>query len=338
MQFGQLKRRTVITLLGGAAAASCVSWPLAAQAQQKERLRRIGILMPFPDSDAAYRARVRAFRQELARLGWSEGGNVQIDERWSTDNMDVVRADAASLVELNPNVILILGDRVIPVFMKLTSSIPIVVGAVSDPIASGAAESLARPGHNVTGFSLIEFSMFGKMLEILKQIAPGISRVGMMYNPDNSVGVTYRRWFESSAGQLGVQPINLPVHDAADIERAIAGMAEQPDGGILFPPNLTTSIHRTQVVTLMARHRVPAIYFNSVFSEAGGLVIYGPSILEMFRQAAGYVDRILRGEKPGDLPFQQPTTYQLLINLKTAKAMGLTIPPTLLASADEVIE
>ena len=315
-----------------------VACPMIAQAQQKERMRQIGILMPFRQSDAAVQAFVRVFRQELLRLGWSEGGNVQIDERWSTDNMDVVRADAASLVELNPDVILILGDRVIPVFMKLTSSIPIVVGAVSDPIASGAAESLARPGHNVTGFSLIEFSMFGKMLEILKQIAPGISRVGMMYNPDNSVGVTYRRWFESSAGQLGVQPINLPVHDAADIERAIAGMAEQPDGGILFPPDLTTSIHRTKVVTLMAHHRVPAIYFNSVFSEAGGLVIYGPNILEMFRQAAGYVDRILRGEKPGDLPFQQPTTYQLLINLKTAKAMGLTIPPTLLASADEVIE
>ncbi len=163
-------------------------------------------------------------------------------------------------------------------------------------------------------------------------------KVWRVYNPDNSVGVTYRRWFESSAGQLGVQPINLPIHDAADIERAIAGMAEQSDGGILFPPDLTTSIHRTQVVNLMARHRVPAIYFNSVFSEAGGLVIYGPSILEMFRQAAGYVDRILRGEKPGDLPFQQPTTYRLLINLKTAKAMGLTVPPTLLASADEVIE
>jgi len=315
-----------------------VACPMIAQAQQKERVRHIGILMPFLRSDAAVQAFVRVFRQELLRLGWSEGGNVQFDERWSTDNMDVVRADAANLVELKPDVILILGDRVIPVFMKLTSSIPIVVGAVSDPIASGAAESLARPGHNVTGFSLIEFSMFGKMLEILRHIAPGISRVGMMYNPDNSVGVTYRRWFESSAGQLGVRPINLPIHDAADIERVIAGMAEQSDGGILFPPDLTTSIHRTQVVNLMARHRVPAIYFNSVFSEAGGLVIYGPSILEMFRQAAGYVDRILRGEKPGDLPFQQPTTYRLLINLKTAKAMGLTVPPTLLASADEVIE
>jgi putative ABC transport system substrate-binding protein len=329
-----MKRRKFITLLGGTA----VAWPLAARAQQKERVRRIGILMPFPKSDAGYQARVRAFRQELARLGWSDDGNVQFDERWSTDNMDVVRADAASLVELNPDVILILGDRVIPVVMKLTRSIPIVVAGTSDPIASGAAESLARPGRNVTGFSLFEFSMFGKMLEILKLMAPGISRVGMMYNPDNPVGVTYLRWFESSAGQLGVQPINLPIHDAAGIERAIAGMAGQPNGGILSPPDLTANIHRTQVVTLAARHRVPAIYTNPLFSEAGGLVTYGADTFVMFRQAAGYVDRILRGEKPGDLPFQQPTTYRFVINLKTANALGLTVPPALLAQADEVIE
>jgi putative tryptophan/tyrosine transport system substrate-binding protein len=315
-----------------------VACPMIAQAQQKERVRRIGILMPFPKGDASAQALVRVFRQELLRLGWSEGGNVQFDERWSTDNMDAVRADAASLVELKPDVILISGDRVIPVFMKLTSSIPIVVGATSDPIASGAAESLARPGHNVTGFSLIEFSMFGKMLEILKLMAPGISRVGMIHNPDNSVGVTYQRWFESSAGQLGVQPINLPIHDAASIESAIAGMAEQPNGGIILPPDVTSTTHRTQVVILMARHLVPAIYSSPSFSEPGGLVTYGADILEMFHRAAGYVDRILRGEKPGELPFQQPTTYRLVINLKTAKGLGLTVPATLLARADEVIE
>jgi putative ABC transport system substrate-binding protein len=327
-----MKRREFIALVGGAVAA-----PLTVQAQQKERLRRIGILMPFPQSDA-FQARVSAFRQELLRRGWSEGSNVYFDERWSGDNTDVVRADAAKLVELKPDIILTAGDRVIPVLMKLTSSIPIVVGATSDPIASGAAESLARPGHNVTGFSLLEFSMFGKMLEILKQIAPGIARVGMMYNPDNPVSVNYQRWFESSAGQLGLQPINLPIRDAADIERGIAGMADQANGGILSPPDLTTVIHRTQVVALMARLGVPAIYSNPEFSNAGGLAIYGPSILDMFRQAAGYADRILRGEKPGDLPFQQPTTYRLVINLKTAAAMGLAIPATLLARADEVIE
>jgi putative tryptophan/tyrosine transport system substrate-binding protein len=329
-----MQRRQFIRLLGGAAVAR----PLAARAQQKERVRRIGILMPFPDSDPAYRARVRVFRQELARLGWSEGGNVQFDERWSTDNMDLVRADAASLVELHPDVILISGDRVIPVVMKLTRSIPIVVATTSDPIASGAAESLARPGRNVTGFSIVEFSMFGKMLEILKALAPDISRVGMMYNPDNPVGATYLRWFEPSAGQFGVQPINLPIHDVASIERAIASVAEQPNGGILSPPDLTASIHRTQIVTLVARHRVPAIYTNALFSEAGGLVTYGTDTSAMFRQSAGYVDRILHGEKAGELPFQQPTAYRLVINLKTAKALGLTVPPTLLVAADEVIE
>jgi ABC-type uncharacterized transport system substrate-binding protein len=336
-----MKRREFITLAGGAAAssASCsLFWPLAARAQQPNRTRRIGILMPFRQSDAAYQARVWAFRQELARLGWSDGSNVQVDERWSTDNMDVVRADAASLVERNPDVILLIGDRVIAVVMKLTRSIPIVVAGTSDPIASGAAESLARPGRNVTGFSLVEFSMFGKMLEILKRMAPTISRVGMMYNPDNPVGATYQRWFEPSAGQFGLQPINLPIHDAASIERAIAGMADEPNGGILAAPDLTANIHRAQIVALAARHRVPAIYTNALFSEVGGLVTYGADTLLMFRQSAGYVDRILRGEKAGELPFQQPTTFRLVINLKTARSLGLDVPPTLLATADEVIE
>ncbi len=294
--------------------------------------------MPFPKSDH-YSGNVQVFRQELLKLGWSESGNVQFDERWSTDNMDMVRADAASLVEQKPDVIFIVGDRVTKVFMKLTNSIPIVVGGVSDPIAVGAAESLARPGHNVTGFSLTEASMFGKMLEILKQIAPGISRVGMMYNPDNSVAATaYRRWFELSAGQLGIQPVNLTVHDAAEIEHAIASIVEQRDGGVLLPPDLTTSRYRTEIVTSTARYGVPAIYWNREFSESGGLVIYGPDSLQMYRQSAGYVNRILRGEKPADLPFQQPTTYRLTINLKTAKGLGLTVPSVLLTSADEVIE
>jgi putative ABC transport system substrate-binding protein len=329
-----LQRRDLFTLLGGAAAA----WPVAAWGQQKERVRRIGILMPFSKSDAAFQARVQVFRQELTKLGWAEGGNVQFDERWSTDNMDLVRADAAGLVELNPDVILISGDRVIPVIMKLTRSIPIVVAGTSDPIASGAAESLARPGRNVTGFSIVEFSMFGKMLEILQRITPDISRVGMMYNPDNPVGATYLRWFEPSARQVGIQPVNLPIRDAASIERAIAGMAEEPKGGILSAPDLTANIHRTQIVTLVARHRVPAIYTNPLFSEAGGLVTYGADTSAMFRQSAGYVDRILRAEKAGELPFQQPTTYRLVINLKTAQSLGLEVPPTLLATADEVIE
>jgi putative tryptophan/tyrosine transport system substrate-binding protein len=329
-----MKRREFITLLVGAS----VAWPLGARAQPRERVRRIGILMPFPKVDAEIQTRVQAFRQELARQGWSEGSNVQFDERWSTDNMDLVRADAANLVALNPDVIVTAGDRVIPILTKLTRSIPIVVTATSDPIASGAAESLARPGGNVTGFSLIEFSMFGKMLEILKKLAPAISRVGMMYNPDNPVGAAYFRSFEMIAGQLPVQPINLPIHDIADVERAIASLAGQPNSGVLCPPDLTISSLRTQVLALLARHRVPAIFTLSVFIAAGGLVSYGPDRLVMFRQSASYVARILRGEKPGDLPFQQPTIYRLVINLKTAKSLGLTVPDTLLAAADEVIE
>src|SRR6476661_3808088 len=260
-----MQRREFIKLIGGAVAA----WPLAARGQQPGQVRRIGILMPYPERDTESQTYVRAFRQELARLGWSEGGNVRFDERWSTSNMDLVKADAANLVALNPDVIVIVGDRVIPILTKLTHSIPIVVAATSDPIASGAVESLARPGGNVTGFSLIEFSMFGKMLEILKRLAPGVSRVGMMYNPDNPVGAAYFRSFEMIAGQLAVQPINLPIHDIADVERAVASLADQPNGGVLFPPDLTITSLRTQVSALLARHRVPAIFTFSVFTAAG---------------------------------------------------------------------
>ena len=329
-----MRRREFIALVGGAAAA----WPFSARAQPRERVRRIGILMPIPKVEREIQTWVQAFRQELARLGWSEGSNVEFDERWSMDNMDLLRADAANLVALNPDVIVTLGDRVIPILTKLTRSIPIVVAATSDPIASGAVESLARPGGNVTGFSLIEFSMFGKMLEILKKLAPAISRVGMMYNPDNPVGAAYFRSFEMIAGQLPVQPINLPIHNIADVERAIASLAGQPNSGVLCPPDLTISSLRTQVSALLVRHRVPAIFTLPAFIAAGGLVSYGPDRLVMFRQSASYVDRILRGEKPGDLPFQQPTIYRLVINLKTAKDLGLTVPDTLLAAADEMIE
>jgi putative ABC transport system substrate-binding protein len=329
-----MKRREFMLGLSGLVACSTI-----AQAQQKERrVRRIAILMPFPNNDH-FSVIVRVFRQELLKLGWSESNNVQFDERWSTDNMDMVRADAASIVEQKPDVIFIIGDRVTNVFMKLTDSIPIVVGGVTDAIAVGAAESLARPAHNLTGFSLTESSMFGKMLEILKQIAPGTSRVGLMYNPDNSAAATtFRGWFELNARKLGVQPVSLPVHDAAEIEHAIAGIAEQRDGGVLLPPDLTTSRYHIEVVSSISRNGVPAIYWNREFLAPGGLVFYGPDLLDLYRQSAGYVDRILRGEKPGDLPFQQPTVYRLVINLKAAEGLGLTVTPMLLASADEIIE
>jgi putative ABC transport system substrate-binding protein len=222
--------------------------------------------------------------------------------------------------------------------MKLTRSIPIVVVGTSDPIASGAAESLARPGRNVTGFSLMEFSVFGKMLDTLKGIVPGLSRVGLMYNPDNPVGATYWQTFDPIATQLALQPIDMPIHDPAEIERAIASLAALPNGGVLLAPDLTTLTLRTQLFDILARYRIPAIYSDRAFVTDGGLVSYGADRLTPYRQAASYVDRILRGEKAGDLPFQQPTKYQLVINLQTAKALGLTIPETLLATADEVIQ
>jgi putative ABC transport system substrate-binding protein len=262
-----MNRREFITLLGGAA----VSWPLAVRAQQADRLRLVGILMPFPESDAETQTRLRACRQELAKLGWSEGRNVQFDERLTTDNMDLVRAAAANLVDLNSDVIVSAGDRVISILTQLTRSIPIVALA-SDLAGSGFVESVARPGGNVTGFSVIEFSIIGKMLEALKRIAPGVSRVGMMHNPDNPVGAAYLRSFETVARQLAVQPINFPVHGLADIERAIGTWAEQPNGGILIPPDVTMSPLRPQIIALVAQHRVPTIYSNSSYVISGGLV------------------------------------------------------------------
>src|SRR5256886_8907521 len=279
-----MRRRDFITGITGSAAA----WPLAARGQQPGQVRRIGILMPYPKSDAEYQSYVRAFRQELARLGWSEGGNVQFDERWSTGDMDMVRADAANLVELNPNVIVIVGDRVIPVLTKLTRSIPIVVALTTDPIASGAVESLARPGRNVTGFSLTEFSIFGKMLETLKRLAPGISRVGMMYNPDNPVGAASLRALEMVAEPLAVQPINLPIHDLADIERAIASLAEQPNGGVLFSPDVTIFAPCPEGSSPFAHHRVPAISIYSALTAAGGFIASGPDRKAMLLPYASY--------------------------------------------------
>jgi putative ABC transport system substrate-binding protein len=220
----------------------------------------------------------------------------------------------------------------------LTSSVPIVVVLVLDPVASGAVESLARPGHNVTGFVVVESSIIGKMLETLKQIVPGISRVGMMHNPDNPVGAIFLRLFETSAMHLAVQPIDLPIHNVADVENAVASMAKQPNSGILCPPDATTFLHRTPVLDIVGRHRVPAIYSGAPFAAAGGLASYGPDTVALFHQSAGYVDRILRGEKAGELPFQQPATYRFVVNLKTAKALGLTLSASVLARADEVIE
>jgi putative ABC transport system substrate-binding protein len=326
-----MRRREFITLLGGAAA-----WPLAARAQQQ--LRRVGILMPYQEGDVEIRARVEAFRQGLRKLGWTEGSNLRIDERWSADNMGRIRDYAAELVNLNPDVIVVSGRRAVPIVQQQTRSIPVVFVGISDPVASGLVSSLARPGGNLTGFSQIEFSLIEKLVEGLREIAPGITRVALISNPDNPATVLYSRSFEAAAMSLAMRPVIFPVHEPGEIERAIEMFAREPNGGVVFPPDLTILIHRKLVVSLAAKYRLPAVYTNRAYVADGGLMSYGVEVLDLYRGAASYVDRILRGEKPSELPVQQPTKYELLINLKAAMTLGLTVPPTLLARADEVIE
>jgi len=333
-----MKRRDVIALLGGTAVASCISWPFAARAQRVDRMRRVGIVMPYARGDSEFEIRVRAFRQELGKLGWTEGRNVQFDERWTTDRMDLVHANAAGLVASNPDAIIAIGGRVIPVLMQLSRSIPIVIPGAADPVGTGWVQSLARPGGNVTGFTYFELSIFGKMLETLKQIAPTTIRVAFIYNPDNPNTVFFRREFEAAAALLAVEPIVAPVHGLADIDRALANLTDRRNSGVFFPPDITIQALREEIIALVDRHRLPAIYSDPAFPKIGGLAFYGADRIDMFRRCAGYVDRILRGEKPGELPFQQPTKFQLVINLKTAKTLGLEMSPTLLTLADEVIE
>jgi putative tryptophan/tyrosine transport system substrate-binding protein len=325
-------RREFVAALGGAAI-----WPLAARAQG-QRLRRIGVLMPFPPTDAEERARVDAMQTELRRLGWSRGNNIEFDERWTTDSLELIRTNAANLVELKPDVIVALGGRVIPILLQLTPTIPIVLPGAVDPIGTGWVKSLARPGGNLTGFTLMEFSMFGKLLDLLKQIAPDTTRIGLLFNPDNPSNLEFRREIATFAGPLAIEPIDFPIHGLSDIDRAIATLAEQPKAAVFFLPDITIQAIAPQVVELVRQHRLPTIYTDLAYVKAGGLAFYGVDRMDLFRQAAGYVDRILRGEKPGELPFQQPTKYRLVINLKAAKALGLNLPPALLAGADDVIE
>lgn len=329
-----MRRREFLGILGAAASA----WPLVARAQQTERMRRVGILMPYPPGDAEMQSRVRVFREELRKKGWASGVNVQFDERWTIDRMDLIRSTATNLVELKPDAIMAVGARVIPVLMQTTRSIPIVYPGGSDPVAQGYAESLARPGGNVTGFAVMELSVIGKMLQLLKELAPNITRTAIIYNTDNSSAAAFVRSFEAAAGPLGIEPIISRIHGLGDIERAVSAVAAQPNGGIFFPLDVTVNALFEQTIALVAQHRLPAIYSERIFVTSGGLVYYGADRIEIFRGAASYIDRILRGEKPGELPYQNPTKYELVINRKTANALGLTIPPTLLFTADEVIE
>jgi putative ABC transport system substrate-binding protein len=281
---------------------------------------------------------VRAFQEELRKKGWARGVNVQFDERWTTDNMDLIRAAAANLAELQPDAILAVGGRVIPVLMQATGTVPIVPPGAPEPVERGWIKSLARPGGNVTGFASLELSVIGKMLQTLKELAPSITRVAMLYNPDNVAAAVYVHAFEAAAPPLGVQAIISPIHGLADIDRVVVAVAAQPNGGIFAAPDVTISSLMKEIVALITRHRLPAIYSERFAIAHGGLAFYGVDRIELYRGAASYVDRILRGEKPSDLPYQQPTKYELVINRKAATALGLEIPPRLLFTADEVIE
>jgi putative ABC transport system substrate-binding protein len=328
-----MRRRDFITVLGGAAAA----WPLAARAQQPERMRRIGVLMPATADDSEFQAGVGAFLQELQQFGWAIGRNVRIDTRWAGANADDIRRHATELIALAPDVILAYGASTVGPLLQATRTVPIVFPVLSDPVGAGFVDTLARPGGNTTGFMTFEYSMGGKWLELRKQIAPGVTRAAVLRDATQG-GVGQFGAIQAVAPSLGVEVIPVNVRDTGEIERAIAAFARSTNGGLIVTGSAGAQLHRDLIVTLAARHRLPAVYNSRFFVAGGGLITYGANPIDQFRHAAGYVDRILKGEKPADLPVQAPTKLELIINLKTAKALGLTVPPSLLAIADEVIE
>ena len=321
----------------GVLSSTAIAWPLAARAQQPDGMRRIGVLLPAAADDAEFQARVGAFLQELPQSGWTIGRNVRIDTRWATANADDIRRHAAELAALAPDVILVHGTSTVAPLLQATRSVPIVFTAVSDPVAAGFVDSLARPGGNATGFMNFEFSLGGKWLELLKQIAPDVTRVAVLRDPAIASGIGQFSAIQSAAPSLRMD-VSPVVRDAGEIERAVAAVARSANGGLIVAGSGLAQLHRDLIITLAARHKLPAVYYERFFVAAGGLVSYGANYIDQYRRAAGYVDRILKGEKPADLPVQVPTKYELVINLKTAKAFGLTVPPTLLASANEVIE
>jgi putative tryptophan/tyrosine transport system substrate-binding protein len=326
-----MKRREFIAGLGSAAA-----WPLAAHAQQREQMRRIGILLPAVADDPVYQAWVGAFLQGLALLGWTIGRNVQIDTRWEGANAADFRRHAAELAALAPDVILAHGSLTVAALLQATRTVPIVFPFAVDPVGAGLVDSLARPGGNATGFMIFEFSIGGKWLELLKQIAPSVTRASVLRTQGS--GTSQFAAIQTAAPSLRIEVSPINMRDAGEIERAVAAFARSPNGGLIVTGTLAATLHRNLIITLAARHRLPAVYSDRVFVTDGGLLSYGPDRLDQYRRAAGYVDRILKGEKPADLPVQAPTRYELVLNLKTAKALGLTIPPAVLARADEVIE
>jgi putative tryptophan/tyrosine transport system substrate-binding protein len=328
-----VRRRAFITLLGGAAA-----WPLAARAQQDERMRRIGVLLPAAADDAEYQARVGGFLQALALLGWTIGRNVQIDTRWATANPDDIRRHAAELAALAPDVILVEGTPAVAPLLQTTRTVPIVFVNVVDPVGAGFVASVGRPGGNATGFTIFEYGISGKWLELLKEIAPGVTRAAVLRDPAVASGIGQFAAIQAVAPSVGVELSPVDLRDTGEIERAVVAFARGSNGGLIVPASGLANVHRNLIITLATRLRLPAVYSARYFVTDGGLISYGPNRIEPYRRGAGYVDRILKGEKPADLPVQAPTKYELVINLKTAKALGLEIPPMMLGRADEVIE
>jgi putative tryptophan/tyrosine transport system substrate-binding protein len=328
-----MNRRECILALGGAAA-----WPLAARAQQGEQTRRIGVLIQVAEGDPQARIEVAAFLRGLQELGWSEGRNLRVETRWGGGDAGRIRKYAAELVALAPEVVLALGGTVAGALQQASGTVPIVFVNVTDPVGRGYVASLAQPVGNATGFTSFEFGMGGKWLEVLKEIAPRVTRAAVLRDPAITAGIGYLAAIHALAPSIGVQVIPVDVRTTSDIERAVAAFARTPMGGLIVTADPAAIVHREAIITLAARHRLPAIYPYRFFVTSGGLISYGLDNIEQYRLAASYVDRILKGEKPADLPVQAPTKYELVINAKTAKALGIEVPPTLLARADEVIE
>jgi putative ABC transport system substrate-binding protein len=331
----KMRRRDFIKGLGGASAA----WPLAVRAQQDERVRRIGVLVASPADDAEGQARLAAFKEGLTQLGWTEGRNVRIDTRWATTNADNLRKHAAELAASTPDVLVgASGTTTAAALLQATRTVPIVFAIVVDPVGAGFVASLARPGGNATGFTMFEYGMSGKWLELLKQIAPRVTRVAVLRDPAIASGIGQFGAVQAVAPSLRMELSPVDVRDAREIERAVTAFAGIENGGLVVTASPSGTVHRELIIALAARHKLPAVYWQRFSVPSGGLMSYGPDLLDQYGRAAGYVDRILKGEKPADLPVQAPTRYELVVNLKTAKALGLTVPPSLLARADEVIE
>ena len=328
-----MKRREFISLVGAAAA-----WPLAARAQPREQMKRIGILLPGTADNPVFQARLAAFYQELALLGWNIGRNVRIDTHWATANATELRKHAEELAALAPDVILATGDSTVPPLLQATRTVPIVFPLAGDPVGAGFIDSLARPGANATGFMLYEYGMGGKWLELLKEIAPNVTRVAVLRDPASPSQTAQFGAIRAMAPSVSVEVIPVNVRDASEIERSVADFARSGNGGLIPTSSAVALRYRDLIITLAARHKLPAIYWERYFVTSGGLMSYGPDLIDNYRRAAGYVDRILKGEKPADLPVQTPTKYEMVINLKTAKALGLSVPLILQQRADELIE